>query len=310
MNEPLQEYVDSRGVPIRIDRQSGVIRGVKLLGLKSRNGRSYLPDALDQAAALYEGAKVNVNHAKRHPLAPRDYQDRIGSMRNVQVRRDEGLFADFHYNPKHALSEQLLWDAQHAPENVGFSHNVLARTSRHGDQIVVEAITAVESVDLVADPATTEGLFEAAPPTPSLAELTADQLRRQRADLVDELLYEQLDEVGRLRAEVERLALAEAVSQKRQLITRLLGEAELPALDAEEPWAKAIVGGRFVDALLAAPDETTIHQLIAERAELVRSAARRCLGSAWGPSRPQSREQHPFELASPPDSAAFVRAIT
>jgi hypothetical protein len=104
MNETLREFVDSRGVAIRVDREAGVIRGVKVLGLKSRNGRTYLPDALVQAAALYEGAKVNVNHAKTSPFGPRDYQDRIGAIRNVQSRRDEGLFADFHFNPKHALA--------------------------------------------------------------------------------------------------------------------------------------------------------------------------------------------------------------
>ena len=46
------------------------------------------------------------------------------------------------------------------PENVGFSHNVEAKTSRRADRVVVEAITRVQSVDLVADPATTRGLFE------------------------------------------------------------------------------------------------------------------------------------------------------
>ena len=56
----------------------------------------------------------------------------------------------------------MLWDAEHAPENVGFSHNVEARTARRGEEVVVEAITRVQSVDLVADPATTRGLFEAA----------------------------------------------------------------------------------------------------------------------------------------------------
>jgi hypothetical protein len=160
MTEQLQEYFDSRGVAMRVDRPSAVIRGVKVLGLESRNGRSYLPDALVQAASLYEDAKVNVNHPKGNPTGPRDYQDRIGVIRNVSVRPEEGLFADLHFNPKHALAEQLLWDAEHAPENVGFSHNVEAMTSRRGDRVVVEAITRVQSVDLVADPATTRGLFE------------------------------------------------------------------------------------------------------------------------------------------------------
>jgi hypothetical protein len=160
MHEILCEFADSRGVAVRVDRRAGVLRGVKILGLESRNGRTYLPEALAQAAALYEGAKVNVNHPKGGPHAPRDYQDRIGVIRNVTAQTD-GLFADFHYNPKHALAEQLLWDAEHAPENVGFSHHVEARTARVGDRVTVEAILRVQGVDLVADPATTRGLFEA-----------------------------------------------------------------------------------------------------------------------------------------------------
>ena len=54
-----------------------------------------------------------------------------------------------------------MWDAEHAAENVGFSHNVEAGGPRD-DRVVVEAITRVQSVDLVADPATTRGLFESA----------------------------------------------------------------------------------------------------------------------------------------------------
>jgi hypothetical protein len=160
MTETLQEFCDSRGVAMGVDRQAGVIRGVKILGLRSRNGRTYLPEALSRAAGLYEQAKVNVNHPKGNPGTPRDYQDRIGTIRNVAARPGEGLFADLHFNPKHALAEQLIWDAEHAPENVGFSHNVQARTRRDGQRLIVEAITSVQSVDLVADPATTRGLFE------------------------------------------------------------------------------------------------------------------------------------------------------
>ncbi len=111
MDENLQEFVSSRGVAVRVDRNLGVIRGVKLLGLESRNGRRYLPAALAQAAALYEGAKVNVNHPKGSPLAARDYQDRLGSIRSVRSAAD-GLFGDLHFNPKHALAEQLAWDAE------------------------------------------------------------------------------------------------------------------------------------------------------------------------------------------------------
>ncbi|MCI0493296.1 MAG: hypothetical protein L0Z07_10210, partial [Planctomycetes bacterium] len=134
MPEMLQEYVDSASVPLRVDRAVGIIRGVKLLGMRSRNGRRYRPDALRAAASLYEESKVNINHPKGHPLSPRDYQDRLGVIRDVRFRAGDGLFGDLHFNPKHALSEQLVWDAEHAPQNVGLSHNVLARTARSGNE--------------------------------------------------------------------------------------------------------------------------------------------------------------------------------
>jgi len=226
MTDLLQEFCDSRGVAMRVDRPSGVIRGVKVLGLESRNGRTYLPEALCEASPLYEEAKVNVNHPKGNPTGPRDYQDRIGVIRNVSVRPGAGLFADFFFNPKHALAEQLMWDAEHAPENVGFSHNVEARLSRRGDQVVVEAITRVQSVDLVADPATTRGLFESAAVDTAEAnhaaaivdsetsttlshEPTLEVLQDRYPALIESVRQEQAEELQRLRREVERLTALE-----------------------------------------------------------------------------------------------------
>lgn len=215
MAETLQEYCDSRGVQVCVDREEGVIRGVKILGLHSRNRRTYMPEALAQATRLYEDAKVNINHPKGNPNAPRDYQDRIGIIRNVALRADEGLFADFFFNPKHMLAEQLLWDAQHAPENVGFSHNVEAKTVRQGDQTIVEAITRVQSVDLVADPATTRGLFESAEnaniesSSEKLVIANVADLKREYPELVEQLCKELLDEQIQLKAEVERLTALE-----------------------------------------------------------------------------------------------------
>jgi hypothetical protein len=115
MNESLIEFIDSRGTSLKVDAANGVIRGIKILGLSSRNGREYLPAALAAAAEMYEGAKVNVNHPKGHPAGPRDYQDRIGVIRHVNAKADAGLFGDLFFNPKHALAEQLIWDATQTP---------------------------------------------------------------------------------------------------------------------------------------------------------------------------------------------------
>ena len=307
MTEILQEFCDWRDLSMRVDRQAGVIRGVKILGLESRNGRTYLPEALAKAASLYEDAKVNVNHPKTGPGAPRDYQDRIGAIQNVTTRPD-GMFADFCFNPKHPLAEQLLWDAEHAPGNVGFSHNVEARTARRGDRVVVEAITRVQSVDLVADPATTRGLFESRPDGAVRPPLSPDDLKRDYPQLVEQLACQQAAQLRSLQAEVDRLTAVEAAHQKQQLVRELLREFHLPEPDASDPQARSITSRRFVESLLAAPDEQAMRTLIEERAGLIRALGSDSIFSTSG--KPLSRDQYLVEGTAGLDTRKFVEAIT
>lgn len=302
MDELLQEFVCSRGLSVGVDRAGSVIRGVKLLGLESRNNRRYLPQALAGAAALYEGAKVNVNHPKGNPLAARDYQDRLGVVRSVVCREGVGLFGDLHFNPKHALAEQLMWDAEHAPENLGLSHNVTARTTRQGAQVIVEAILQVQSVDLVADPATTRGLFENLSPT--VIESATDAVEAPTPSPAPnelELLREQLIDA--------RQQLAHA--HRQSLIRETLGQFSLPSPDDASPRAQAILSRPFWDDLMSAADEATVRRLIEDRARLVEQLERRSRDERDS-IRPRSREQNPWgerprgELST----ASFIRAIT
>lgn len=160
MGEILKEYFVPERCHIKVDRTRNTIHGVKILGVMSRNKRRYPIETLIKAIPLYENAKVNVDHPVGEPGRPRSYSDRIGTIKSVDVKNKDGLYADFHYNPSHPLSEQLLWDAEHSPENVGFSHNVEAVLKHDENGAIVDKILAVRSVDLVADPATTCGLFE------------------------------------------------------------------------------------------------------------------------------------------------------
>jgi hypothetical protein len=305
MSELIQEFVDSREQRLRVDRSSGVIRGVKLLGLASRNGRRYREDALVEAVGLYEGAKVNINHPKGHPLSPRDYQDRLGVVRGVEFRAGEGLFGDLHFNPRHSLSEQLVWDAEHAPQNVGMSHNVMARTTRSGDETVVEAITKVQSIDLVADPATTSGLYEhegggrkaegggpevGDTPNSVFDALTLEELRLHRPDLVCEVEKPHVAELESLRQERDARVARDAVAKRRERIVQLLEEHNLPLPSGKGSACDSIVSGTFMESLLSAPDETAVRHLIEERAALVRSS-RRWNGDGPGDRRPRSRDQ-------------------
>lgn len=173
--EHYREFTTSRGASPTVDRDAGVIRGVKLLGVESANGRTYPVSVIERAAKLYEGSKVNVNHARTQGQ-PRGYEERIGVVRSVVAKGQDGLFGDFHFNPKHPLAEQLIWDAQHAPENVGFSHDVEAKASRKDGRLLIEEILAVHSVDLVADPATTNGLFEGREPKEGTVKRTIRQI--------------------------------------------------------------------------------------------------------------------------------------
>lgn len=324
MSELLQEYVDSGSQRLRVDRDAGVIRGVKLLGLASRNGRRYRENALVEAVALYEGAKVNINHPKGHPLAPRDYQDRLGMVRGVQFRPGEGLFGDLHFNPRHALSEQLVWDAEHAPQNVGMSHNVLARTKQNGNETVVEAITKVQSIDLVADPATTNGLYEqadtcAASVAPAsdgaadesgdftLESITLEALRRQRPELICEIEKPLEIELTKLRCQLNEFISREAIQRRRDLISRLLQEHNLPLPPSSGNEKSGLVGERFLEMLTHAADETEIRALIEERVALLQDATRRA------GSRPKSKSQ--VALATGPtvtpvrSAAEFAAAV-
>lgn len=311
MSESLQEFVSSRGATMGVDRGSSVIRGVKVLGLTSRNGRSYAEAALAAARGLYEGAKVNVNHPKGPATGPRDYQDRIGVLRDVRFAQGEGLFADLQINPKHSLAEQLLWDAEHAAENVGLSHNVEARTSRQGDAVVVDEILRVQSVDLVADPAATRGLFEAK------AALPADQATAREPTIGEPAAPP--DELTRLREECESLRSEKSRIARRSAIRGWLSEYDLPDPDDSAAGGESLVDETFVAQLQTAASDEAARRLIVERAALVEAAARwhGRLGSGRPTSgRPKAREQAWSDdaqgdslVAWKPDGAAFARAM-
>lgn len=323
MAEALQEYVDSRGVTVRVDREQGVLRGVKLIGLESRNGRRYRESTLDQATSLYEEAKVNVNHPKGGPLSPRDYQDRLGVIRGVELRTGEGLFGDLHFNPKHLLAEQLVWDAEHNPRNVGFSHNVLARLSRESEVAIVEEITRVLSVDLVADPATTRGIFENASQSQAADEvagslppwdaLTLETLELHRPDLLEEIKESEFEQ---LRSQLEVSQTQANALHRRQRIVDLLREYQLPIPEDETSSAEKtsgvskIVSQTFFETLMDAT-EGELESLVAERAELVRSATRwrNRFADAHGP---QSREQTSLftaPIAEGPSAQEFAKTL-
>lgn len=226
----LVEYASALSTPREVDSEAGVIEDVKILGVKSKNGRTYSEAAMQRAIGLYEGAKVNVNHRDPKSGGARGYQDRLGVLEGIHFKPGEGLFAKrFRFNPKHALAEQLIWDAKNAPGNVGFSHDAEGTTTRKNGTTVVEDIHAVNSVDLVADPATTAGMFESEQKEPKTMKTTVKEL-------VESLTV----------SDDERKLLNEAVS-----LTSGATEVELSESDDDQAKASLAVFSLLGDALKA-----------------------------------------------------------
>jgi hypothetical protein len=146
----------------RLNGPAGLLRGVTVLGLSSRNRRRYTPEAVASALALYQGALVNLDHPDR-PDTPRSVRDRFGRLVNVRFEGGR-VKADLRYNPEHPFAATLEWFAENDPGAIGLSHNAVGEGKVEGGTFVVRKIVELRSVDLVAEPATTRGLFEATRP--------------------------------------------------------------------------------------------------------------------------------------------------
>ncbi len=159
------EFVQLGGAS-RVDREKGVIYGAKILGAKSKNGGRYPRAAREAAKAKYEGIVINVNHPRRDkPGDERKVEERFGVASNIQIT-DDGTYADVAYLKSHPMADSVAEAAERKElSNIfGFSHNAVTVQSDQDGEVVHESISKVRSVDLVADPATTKGVFESMKP--------------------------------------------------------------------------------------------------------------------------------------------------
>jgi hypothetical protein len=130
-----------------------------VLGLKSRNGRYYTPQAAAAAIPLYEGVAVCLDHPA-DSMSVRSVRDRFGRLENVRLAGTR-IKADLVYNVAHPFAPTLEWFAENDPTAVGLSHNAECEGWEADDgTFVITAVVEVRGVDLVTDPATTRGLFE------------------------------------------------------------------------------------------------------------------------------------------------------
>lgn len=148
----------------KVDREAGVIRGVKIIGRVSKNGYEYTESALQECATAYDGLGVNVNHPDRKtPGAERSVEARFGWLESVTVKPD-GVYGDMHYAKAHPQAGLITELAERNPRMLGLSHNASGQAIERGGKRFVESVNNVRSVDIVQKPATTTGLFESENP--------------------------------------------------------------------------------------------------------------------------------------------------
>lgn len=172
------------GKKLVVDRDKGIIKGVKIIGFNSQNGRRYLPEALKEAVPLYEGIKVNIDHPEKGPTQQRSSHDRFGKFINVRFVESEGIYGDLLYLKNHPLADSVCEAAEREEMNdvFGMSHNAQGEgTVDKNDIFVVSRITEVRHVDLVADPATTKSLTESQSPSEQETEEAAGNRVRYKS---------------------------------------------------------------------------------------------------------------------------------
>jgi hypothetical protein len=232
----LREDVHCDSSHLDVDAEAGIVRNVKVLGLESKNGRRYEREAVKEAASKYEGCFVNVDHpAATDSAGPRPYAARFGRLKNVREDADGGLRGDVHFNPEHTFAKSFVWFAKNDPGAIGLSHNALGEVAEGEDgTLIVSKVVEVYSVDLVADPATTQGLHEAMDPLADALNPPATSLPGAEPAPGEEG-YE--SHLGKLVAAIVMDATLTADDKKRKVLValKLMGDNDPMGMEPVEP---------------------------------------------------------------------------
>lgn len=157
---------------LRVDRASGVIYGVKVLGKTSPNthgksnvtGTDYLANSHHSLVGLIEsetgGMRVNKNHTERaNPNRDRTVSERIGWLENPRVEAGE-TYADFHVLKEDPDAAKLFEAAERNPHCFAMSINADGHYEIKDGRLQIDKFVRVKSVDVVADGGSTVSLAE------------------------------------------------------------------------------------------------------------------------------------------------------
>lgn len=158
----------SRSVEVDASGETGIIRDVLVLGNNARGMGTYSRSVQEAAVSKFDNKPTFINHTKDGSNP--GYERKLGVHRSPRIS-PEGIRTDFHFNAKHPVASQLIWDAKNDPSNLGFSMDADCywnSTDKNGRR-VVKNIEKIYGIDLVSKAGTVNGLFE------EESELPADQ---------------------------------------------------------------------------------------------------------------------------------------
>lgn len=189
------EIAVNSSVEGRVDKEAGVIKRVKLVGVQSNNlartigygfdavgpaanqPYSYAIAGLNRAKPLYENASVYQNHlpfnydaksgSRQIAVAERPNDHLLGWIKNVIVietgnPETDGLYGDFYYIKSHSFTPVLVEVAERNPEKLALSHEAYFDDAKViNGRLVIQELKKVAGLALVnQEPGTTKSLFE------------------------------------------------------------------------------------------------------------------------------------------------------
>jgi hypothetical protein len=305
--------VESSGSSNRmvVDRENGIIRGVKVLGLISDNGRQYLPSAVKAAQKMYEGVKVNIDHPA-HADDSRSATDRFGKLINIHFVEGEGLYGDLEFLTTHPMAARICEAAERMPDAFGLSHNAQGEGDEKDGIFVVSKIVEVRHVDVVADPATTKSLSESIKKEPAMEpekKMEADMMapepkKTMEADNAEfgakaaEIIGGEGDTSSKVKALVELVDAMYGQSDDSEIDEQEEVPFEEPSEDDEKNDKKSMESRAYVAKLVHEAGITLTESLVSDLALLPKEAAQR-----------QVRRIALAQKSSKPKSSGYIAPI-
>lgn len=272
------DFADSK-----FDHEKRIIKGVSLLGPSRKDGkRDYTESCLSNAvtAGLFEGVQAFINHPslEEEKQGRRDVRNLAGYYDNTRIQ-DGMVKADAHLlnNDNGNLYIDI---AENMPNVAGHSQFADGKWRRENGKQIVDELTKVFSVDLVASGATTNGMFDSensnlGDSDMEWTDVTGALLLAHKPDIHGAIIAEGaktrdsevtklVEDNKALKLKVDGFELVESAAKKKEQVTALIESEKLPKEAATDV---------FVDSLLSASDEDAMKKLITDRKELLESVS-------------------------------------